>query len=242
MQTAEANQWQRLFVFESGVVMGQTITRLQVQKHDPERVSVFLDGEFAFGLPLLEAAQLSKGQELSDDDIARLRAHDEASRAYNHAVRLLSRRPYSIAEVRRNLGRKDYSPAAIDTAIARLEDRGYLDDRAFADYWIENRERFKPRSARALRYELRQRGVASATIDAALHDFDAADAAARAAQARLPRLKGLDRQTFREKLGAFLGRRGFAYNTTRDVIDQIISDLEEEDPDYFAADDSTNEE
>ena len=56
--------------------MAGTITALEIQKHNQERVNVYLDGEFAFGLTVLEAARLKKGQALSDNEISALRAKD----------------------------------------------------------------------------------------------------------------------------------------------------------------------
>ena len=50
-----------------------TITALEIQKHDKDRVSVYLDGEFAFGLPVVDAARLHTGQVLSEQEIAALR-------------------------------------------------------------------------------------------------------------------------------------------------------------------------
>ena len=222
-------------------MVAKTITALEVQKRNQERVSVFLDGEFAFGLPMIEAARLRKGQILSDDEVTALRAIDDVARAVDRAVKLLARRPYSIAEIRQNLASHDIAPGTIDAALAKLDRLGYVDDRAFAAYWIENRERFRPRSPRALRYELRQKGIANDVIQAALNAIDPHDSAYRAAQDKVRRFQGLDRQTFRNKLGGFLARRGFGYDIVRDTVDQLIHELEEEQPDYFAVDKSNEE-
>ena len=83
--------------------MGRTITALEIQKRHKDRVNVYLDGEFAFGLPVIEAARLHSGQELSEEEIKALQAVDSLARAFDQAVRLLARRPYSTAEIRRNL-------------------------------------------------------------------------------------------------------------------------------------------
>ena len=93
--------------------MGQTITALEPQKRQKDRISVFLDGEFAFGLPDTEAARLRVGQELSEQEIAELRAIDALSRAFDRAVRLLARRPYSAAEIRRSLASKEIASGVI---------------------------------------------------------------------------------------------------------------------------------
>jgi len=214
--------------------MGQIITALEPQKRHRDRVSVFLDGEFAFGLPDTEAARLRVGQTLSEQEIAALREIDAISRAFDRAVRLLARRPYSAAEIRRSLASHEVAPAVIDEVLARLETLGYVDDYAFAQYWVENRERFRPRGARALRYELRQKGIADAIIQKALDGFDGAESAYAAAQDQARRLRGLDRRTFRTRLSGFLARRGFDYDTVREAVERLVHELEETDGDFFA--------
>jgi len=201
--------------------MAGTITTLVAQKRNKERVNVYLDGEFAFGLALIEALKLHKGQQLSDDDIARLKALDEIEVAHDRALNFLSYRPRSSEEVRRNLHQKEFAEQAIETVIERLTGAGLLDDAAFARYWVDNRERFEPRSRRALRYELRQKGVPDPAIQAALDDLDEEDAAYRAASARLRRYARADEETFRKRLGDFLARRGFGYEIVRDVLDRL---------------------
>jgi len=118
--------------------------------------------------------------------------------------------------------------------LARLETLGYVDDYAFAQYWVENRERFRPRGARALRYELRQKGIADAIIQKALDGFDGAESAYAAAQDQARRLRGLDRRTFRTRLSGFLARRGFDYDTVREAVERLVHELEETDGDFFA--------
>jgi regulatory protein len=208
--------------------MAGTITALVVQKRNKERVNVYLDGEFAFGLAMIEALKLHKGQHLDDDEIARLQALDEIEVAHERALDFLSYRPRSAEEVRRRLREKKISETAIETVVGRLERAGLLDDRAFTRFWIENREQFKPRGARALRYELRQKGVPDAIIEDALSDFDEQDAAYRAARARVRRYAQADQQTFRKRLGDHLTRRGFAYSTVRDVLDRLWAERVDE--------------
>jgi regulatory protein len=148
-------------------------------------------------------------------------------------VRLLARRPRSVSEVRKNLTRKETPEPVIDSAIARLTQLGYLDDEAFARYWMENRDQFKPRGPRALRYELRQKGIARDIIEQVVSDVDPADAAYRAAQDRARRMRGSTRFDFENRVGGFLQRRGFSYGTARDAINRIADELAESDPEFF---------
>lgn len=208
--------------------MAGTITALVVQKRNKERVNVYLDGEFAFGLALAEAIKLKKGQTLSDEDIARLKALDEVEVVHERALNLLSYRPRSAEEVRRKLrdSKQDFSDTAIETVIERLERAGLLDDEAFARYWVDNRERFNPRSARALRHELRQKGVSDQVADKVLADLDEQDAAYRAAQAKVRRYAHADEDEFRKRMGGYLSRRGFAYGVVRDVLDRLWDEIQ----------------
>lgn len=208
--------------------MAGKITALVVQKRNKERVNVYLDGEFAFGLAMIEAVKLKKGQELTDEDINRLKALDEIEVVHDRALNLLSYRPRSAEEVRRKLrqSKQVFSDTAIDQAVEKLERAGLLDDEAFARYWVSNREQFSPRSARALRHELRQKGVSNRAIDSALSDLDEQDAAYRAAQAKVRRYAQADEKTFRKRLGGYLSRRGFSYGIVREVLDRLWEEID----------------
>ncbi len=210
------------------------ITALEVQKRNKRRVNIYLDETFAFSLALEEAALLRKGQALSAEDVAALQAADALARAVDSAARFLALRPRSTHEVRENLARKAVAPAVVELAIERLSALGYLDDAAFAEFWVRERNQSKPLSPRALRYELRQKGVADDLIEAALAQVDAQDAAYRAAAAQARRLRGSDRAAFRSKLFAHLARRGFDYETARTTIRQLLETLEHEDASFFA--------
>jgi regulatory protein len=188
----------------------RVITSIEVQKNNQERVNIYLDGKFAFGLAILLALPLRTGQALSIEEITALKHHDEIEVAVERAIRFLSYRPRSLSEVRHNLKSKGHSEAIIEVAIGKLEGLGYVNDVAFAAYWIENRDTFKPRSPQALTVELRQKGVSSDIIQMALDGMDAEDSAKRAVHQRLSRYRGHRIEDARAQLSAYLGRRGFA--------------------------------
>jgi regulatory protein len=85
------------------VFLMKKITALTVQKKNPNRVNVHLDGEFAFGMALIVAAWLRVGQELSDEKIEQLQAEDARERALQQAMLFLSYRARSESEIRQNL-------------------------------------------------------------------------------------------------------------------------------------------
>ncbi|MGD8904204.1 MAG: RecX family transcriptional regulator [Anaerolineae bacterium] len=205
--------------------MAGKITALEFQKKNPDRVSVFLDGKFAFGLPAIIAAHLKRGQVLSDAEIQSLEAEGAAETAYERTLNYLSYRPRSRAEVERYLQKRGLLEDQIAPVVQRLERAGLLDDEAFARYWVENRERHRPRGPRALRYELRQKGIANRTIDRALVSLDVSDSAYRSARRKARQLAHLDRETFMKKLVAYLARRGFDYEIARETAGRHWAEL-----------------
>ncbi len=84
------------------------------------------------------------------------------------AARFLEARSRSIAEVRRRLTGAGYRTELVEGSIERMVDLGMLDDDAFARAWVESRDRARPRGERAIREELRQKGVDRATVDVVL--------------------------------------------------------------------------
>lgn len=209
--------------------MTYTITALSVQKRNPNRVNVFLDGEFAFGLRRIVAAWLSIGQVLDDEKIARLRADDEIEEAYQRALRLIEYRPRTESEIRRNLQRASIAETVQEAVVTRLKDAGLLDDAGFARAWVENRAELRPRSRRALAYELRQRGVDQTEIDQSLEQIDDEAMAYAAAQRRMTRFKDLDWPEFRQKMFRFLAQRGFNYESSQAVIPRVWNELHDKD-------------
>ncbi len=214
------------------------VTLLERQKNNPERVNVYLDGEFAFGLNELDAVQLRKGQVLSDSDIAQLNERDAVAKAVDKGVNLLSFRPRSTKEVRTALVKKDLSPPVIDAALERLQALGYLNDLAFARFWVENRGTFKPLSVQALRYELRQKGISEEVLQEVLSTIEDDEAALQAAQSQARKLRGSTLQEFKRRLLPFLQRRGFGYSVANKAIKQLQDNLQETETDYFMQDES----
>ena len=209
--------------------MPGTITALKVQKKNQDRVSVYLDGRFAFGLPAIVAVGLKQGQTLSDAEIQALKERGAGETAYNRVLNYLSYRPRSRAEVVTYLQKRDVPAGQIETVLARLERAGLLDDKAFAQFWVENRERFRPRGRRALRYELRNKGISDRLIDEALTSVDGAESAYRAAEKKARQLRHQDELTFRRKLIAYLARRGFDYDVAREVAERRWIELAADD-------------
>jgi regulatory protein len=202
--------------------MVQRITAIEPQQKNPQRVNLYLDGEFAFGLAAVVAAWLRVGQELGEEKIASLKSQDEHEVTYQKALHFLSFRPRSSAEIRQNLSKRGISESLIEETLDRLQSTGQVDDEAFARAWVENRNTFRPRGKPALRMELRRKGLSDEIVQSVLNtQVDEAALATTTARKYARRLIGLEWPEFRQKLSGFLARRGFSYTTLAPVVSEV---------------------
>lgn len=207
----------------------RTITAIEVQKKNPNRVNIYLDDQFAFGLSRINAARLKIGRQLSDEMITSLQEADSREAALQKALRFLGHRARSIEEVRKNLEKHEIPAGIIEETIARLEHEKLIGDADFAKEWVENRSTFRPRGKRALTYELRQKGLSDAVIQEALdEEMDEEALALKAARVHARKLKGLEWNKFREKLGGHLGRRGFGFDVIIPVIRRVWEETQDQ--------------
>jgi regulatory protein len=215
-----------------------TVTSVEAQKHSTTRYSIFLDGAFAFGVgrDLLLESGIANGEYLGQERIDAILARDAIDRAVSTAMRALEQRMQTSRELRTRLLRKGFDSEAIDGALAKLVDYGYLNDERFAELWIENRLAHRPRGKRMLEQELRQKGVDRQIVDetVAAMEIDDRSAALELAQKRLRSVQGLPADEQRKKLTGILARKGFDFGVIRatleTVLDQEIDPAEMGDP------------
>ena len=212
--------------------MMKKITALQVQKRNPNRVNIHLDGEFAFGLARIVAAWLRVGQELSEEKIEQLQADDARERAFQQAMLFLSYRARSEAEIRQNLRKHEIPEPVIELTLERLRQGGLANDDQFARAWVENRTTFRPRSRRMMAMELRQKGLNEEAVSSAVADVDDEALAYEAAQKKVARYQGLEWNGFRKKLSDFLARRGFSYSVIAPVVTRLWNEVHKDEQHY----------
>ncbi len=210
------------------------ITALEPQVTNPERINVFVDGRFLLGVNASVVFQmgLEPEQELEPVQLEELQSEAGLQQAVDRAYNFLSYRPRSREEVRRYLRRKETPPETIEAALARLDRLDLINDHTFASFWVESREQFSPRGARALKNELRMKGVEREVVEEMIDDEKDEERALRAGRKKaltLVRIPGMDFATFRARLGSFLQRRGFGYEVSTRTIRALWKELREED-------------
>jgi len=199
-----------------------TITHIQRQPRRRRLAILLSTGETISLTPDIAARfRLAAGQTLEPGrlhDITTAQAREDALAG---ALRLVAFRPRSEKEMRQALARRAVPPALQDETIARLRELRLLDDSAFAAAFVESRDRTSPRSRRLLAQELRQKGIPREIAAGAPTVVNEASAAYRAAQRRAAALKPLPYPDFQRRLGDFLLRRGFSYDTARATVRRL---------------------
>ncbi len=199
-----------------------------VRKPRRKKVDVYVEGELALtlGSELAVECDIRPGREISLGEIGKLTYEEERRSSFEAALRLLSYRQRSEQELRRRLREKGFAKPPVDQSIARLRELGYVNDASFARFYTETQQSSRPRSQRLLTVELRRKGVEASVAEEATVDVSDEDAAYDAASRRLSSLRGLEYERFRERLGAFLIRRGFSYDVARRTLDRCWAELE----------------
>lgn len=174
--------------------------------------------------------RLEVGERISPETLCELEATASRAGALEAAFRLLAYRARGRVELERRLQRSGYPPPAIDAAVARCVELGYLDDRSFALAYVRDRLKLKPRGRRVLTAELRRKGVAQEDAEAAIEkafreaEFGEAELAQQLAQKRFNSLSDLAQPVARRRLTAYLARRGFSPAIIREAVLLAIAD------------------
>jgi len=148
-------------------------------------------------------------------------------RYYTSAIRFLARRPRSSKEIRDNLSKKKAPEEIITAILKKLQEQKFQNDNEFAQWWVDQRTRFKAKSDRVIKLELRQKGISDEVISEVFANeqtnkkSDKAKALA-IVQKYQSRYGTLTREERYRKLGGLLARRGFDWEVSKAVIDDIF--------------------
>lgn len=213
------------------------ITDIVYQKKNPNRISIYLNGQFGFGLDsgLRFENKLEIDTQLSQAEVDELIEKDQVARLTEKILKFLSFRPRSEKEITDHFLYKaklrDLSEIELPKyqtsllkAIQKVKNLGLVNDRDFISWWIEQRNRFKPRGQRLLKLELVQKGIDRTLIEEFFTleaEFEHRELALKAIEKKLPSLSKLPTLEFKKKVTDFLLRRGFDWPTIQGLIDTL---------------------
>jgi len=202
------------------------ITALNLQKNNPNRVNIYLDGKYSFALYKILAVNLKVGQIITQHEIDQLLQKDKVENCFQKALKYIAFKPRTQSDVINKLRKYDFVEETIQNTIKLLLEKGYIDDHSFAKSWIENRSNFKPRSKKLIAWELRNKKVSREIIDQVSGEMPEDDELAKlAAEKYSRRLSECDEEVFSKKLSGYLLRRGFTYSTIKPIVQQSWNNL-----------------
>jgi len=196
------------------------ITSIKKQQKRNMRYSVFVDGEYSFSLSesgLLNAG-LRLGQEITSEELNKLKENSSQDKAYARALDLIARRPRSEWEMRDYLKRKGYDSEQTIQVITKLAEFKYLDDADFARRWVANRRLLKATSKRKLQQELRQKRISDQIINQVLEQDETDDKSAL--RDLIERKRRQTKYQDNQKLMQYLSRQGFNYGDIKEILDE----------------------
>ena len=210
------------------------ITALSVQTRNPDRVNVSVDGKYRFSLDISQVADLGVkvGRCVTAAELAELEAESQFGKLYARTLEYCLARPHSVHEVRDYLQRKTVTrryksrltgqikerlgvdQSVADRILVRLREKGYVNDEAFARWWVENRNIIKGASKRKLSSELAAKGIDRALIYRVLAESDRSDLQ------ELTKIIAKKRRRYpdEQKLAAYLARQGFDYDDIKQAL------------------------
>lgn len=150
---------------------------------------------------------------------------DDYEKYLNLAVRFLSYRPRSEKEMKDYFKKKNAPVEITDQVMAFLKEKKFVNDEEFAKLWVSQRKTLRVKSKHMIKMELLQKGIDAEIIEQVLagdeeeEGVNDVEQARKLVRNRLQRYKGLTRQELYQKLGGFLGRRGFGWEAIKKSID-----------------------
>ena len=216
------------------------ITAITPQVRDKDKINLLLEGKFFCSLYISQIYELNikLNVDYSDDFLAEIKKASEFGKIYNKALNYCLMRPHSEKELKdylykKSLSKKDKNGNILpgisselgEFVIKRLKEKGYIDDKKFAKFWIDSKLNHAGISRKKISYDLMRKGVSQTVIDEMLalmldedSEFDKIIA------------KKKSKYTDSKKLIAYLISKGFKYSDIKSKLtlsDEDVNLVEE---------------
>lgn len=197
------------------------ITSIKQQK-DKNRVNVYLDGKFGFGIDLdnFVLLNLKLNQELSEEEIEKIVKKAEFQKTLDKVLRFLSVRPKSEKELQDYLRRKKVLEIIWKDIFSKAKSFGFLNDTEFAKWWVETRNTFRPKPKRILTQELRMKGINKEIIEEILDGIkiDEDKIAMDLLHRREAHWERIEKAKRSQKMLVYLVGKGFSFELAKKAV------------------------
>lgn len=207
------------------------VTSIEQQKKDKSRYSVFIDGQFAFGLSATDIAyfKIKEGTEIYEETYRYITDTLVYIKAQDTALKFLSYKMRTEKEIVKKLYEKEFSEEIIAKVMAFLHKYGYVNDRKYCEAYIKESVRLKAKGRQLIKYELRERGISDSIISEAFEntEIDEVSSAVKLLRKKVRDFSDMDFKT-KQKYFAMLQRKGYGYDVIKEAFSIASSDEYEE--------------
>jgi regulatory protein len=193
------------------------------QQRNKDRVNVYLDDKFGFGIDLdnFVLLHLKVDQELTDKQVGEIIKKAEFQKTLDKLLRFAMVRPRSEKEVTDYFRRKKIHESIHSELLGKLKHLELIDDEKFAKWWVEQRQAFRPKPKRILNQELRIKGIKPEAIKKVLgeEEIDEEKMAKELIAKKAYKWKNLEARIRRQKMSQYLAGKGFSW----EVIEKVTA-------------------
>jgi regulatory protein len=199
------------------------ISKIEPQKKNKQRSSIFIDGEFKFGLSneVVMKLDLHVDQELTTDEIQTIVLVQEKERIRERAFRILRFHDRSSLELKDKLVRLGFDEPLVGEVIQDLTADKTVDDERFVQEFVSDYTKLNPKGNVFIAHQLRKKGIPPEVIDKVT---ETRDERTLAQEFMARKLKDLDTHDPKSKHKIFrrLVSRGF----TPGIVYELLSSKE----------------
>lgn len=200
------------------------ITAISSQRRNPDRYSIFIEGEFVLGIDkkTVEDMDLRVGKLVDEKDLKKITSQEELNKAQAYALMLLGYRERSLREIKIRMRQKGYEEKLVEKVVKYLKDRNLINDKRFTQLWAESRIK-KGYGSWRIQSELEQKGVNREIADEILKDLYSGIDEVQVALDLVEKKRWVSKEPPRltERVSNLLRRRGFSFEVISDVVEKI---------------------
>ncbi len=205
------------------------ITSINEQVKDESRVNIFIDGKYVFAISKLDvvAYNLKEGEELSEKKYNEILENVVLAKAKLTALSYLSYKDRTKREVIRKLKEKGCTKEVTKKTLVFLVSYGYINDLEYSKKFVKQRVCTKGYGRFKVVRELKEKGVSDEIIELVTENIEE-DERETAIKFALKKAKKLNLNEYKDKqkLYAYLQRRGYSYDVIRGVIEDVKVEIE----------------
>ena len=213
-----------------------TISNVEVQKRNKNRVNVYVNGDFLFACSteLVYTQGLKAGKEIDVEKLNQIIEEDNYIKCKNDALKTIEKTYKTEKEIKEKLFIKGYDEKCIQKTIDFLIEYKFLDDVRFADMYIA--EKLKAQGKNKIKYDLLRKGIPDEIVNQKIemiseYEDDQEDSIVYELASKkyntISKSESDSRKIYK-KLSEFLVRKGYSWETTKKVVNKILkSDMDD---------------